>query len=88
MSVKGKKEAVRIYELVDQGSPSQQVFKLFQEGLQYYRQGKFAAAKGVFEKCLRQVPEDGPSKVFLERCRQLEQAPPAEWRGVTAFEKK
>ena len=61
---------------------------MFEEGLQYYREGKFAVAKAAFEKCLSQSPEDGPSKVFLERCRQFEQAPPAEWSGITAFQKK
>lgn len=89
VQVKGRRETDRIYELLaEPDAVREKMFSLFQEGLLRYREGKFGLACVLFEKCLSQVPEDGPSRVFLERCRQLQQKPPEDWAGVTTFLQK
>lgn len=89
VQVKGRRETDRIYELLaEPDAVREKMFSLFHEGLLRYREGKFELARVLFEKCLAQMPEDGPSRVFLERCRQLQQKPPEDWAGVTTFLQK
>jgi len=64
-----------------------QCIKLFEEGLQLYRVKNFSDALLKFEEALKVYPEDGPSKVFVERCKYFLQNPvPEDWDGV--FEMK
>ncbi|HOJ65052.1 MAG TPA: tetratricopeptide repeat protein [Spirochaetota bacterium] len=64
-----------------------QCIKLFEEGLQLYRAKNFSDALLKFEEALKVYPEDGPSKVFVERCKYFLQNPvPEDWDGV--FEMK
>ena len=40
-------------------------------------------AQTAFESCLCKIPDDGPTRVFLERIAHLGHAPPAaDWDGV------
>jgi tetratricopeptide (TPR) repeat protein len=62
---------------------------LFAEGRAYYKQGDFAKAGEYFAGALKIDPEDGPSKVYVERCRDLaENPPPADWDGVYVMKTK
>ena len=89
VQVKGKKETIRIYELlVDPPFHSEKMLPLFSEALQVYRQGSFAKAKSLFETCLTLAPDDGPSRLLIERCGQMEANPPKDWLGVTTFLRK
>lgn len=89
VQVKGKKETIRIYELlVDPPFAAERLLPVFSEGLRIYRGGAFAEARSLFEKCLSLAPGDGPSRLFLERCRQMEANPPKDWEGVTTFLRK
>ncbi len=89
VQVKGKKECVRIYELiVDPVFDPQVLLPLFAEALAHYRQGAFEKAQGLFEKCLDLCPTDGPSQIFMERCMKMALNPPSEWKGVTTFFEK
>ncbi|RMF15712.1 MAG: adenylate/guanylate cyclase domain-containing protein [Candidatus Dadabacteria bacterium] len=84
VAVKGKKEPVRIYELIDYKPVPTMVplVNRFHEALQVYRDGDFARAFQMFQDILRDYPSDGPSKTFLERSRDLLENPPESWNGV------
>lgn len=78
--VKGKKQDIKIFELID-GDRTPFV-ELFEKGLHLYRKGHFDAALCKFRGALENNPEDKPSKLFVERCEYLINAPPEKWNGV------
>jgi class 3 adenylate cyclase len=86
LRVKGKNLPVRVFELVapaGNGAPSH--LQRFADGLGLYRAGKFSAALAAFESS----PDDPPSRIFAERCREFLAAPPPEdWGGVHALDSK
>jgi len=91
--VKGKREPVAIYELLDfagqDGDRWGELLTLFENGLQAYRAQKWEFATDIFETILESYPEDKPTKVFLNRCREFTQAPPeAGWDGVYVMKTK
>lgn len=89
VQVKGKKEVVRIYELLADPVFDPKIFlPIFSEALSHYRTGQFATARTLFEKCLKLSPQDGPSHLFLNRCCEMEIHPPSEWNGVTIHIRK
>lgn len=89
VKVKGKRQSVRIFELlVDPLSAEEKMLPIFAEALHFYRRGDFKEARNLFEKCLLLDPKDGPSQLFVERCREYEKNPPEDWEGVTAFKVK
>jgi len=60
-----------------------QVLQYFSEGRKSYKLMDFESAGKSFEQALRIDPEDGPSKVYLARCRHyVENPPPEDWDGV------
>src|SRR5215203_3997179 len=93
ITVVGKTEPIRIYEAMGRAGklqPDQIALReLFAEGLAAYRLGNWDDAQSRFESCLRQAPEDGPSKLFLERIAGLRnEPPPADWGGIWRFAQK
>ncbi|OFV99844.1 MAG: hypothetical protein A3H28_08870 [Acidobacteria bacterium RIFCSPLOWO2_02_FULL_61_28] len=84
--VKGKQKPVAIYQLLGPASERdryQDLLEGFQRGLAAYKEGRWAAAVEAFRRVADQHPADGPTKLFLERCRQfLEEAPVGAWDGV------
>lgn len=59
------------------------VLELFSEGRKQYKLMDFEKAKDFFNQALAIDPEDGPSKVYKERCQVYIETPPAEdWDGV------
>ncbi len=87
VSVKGKTEGMRIYELLarrDQATPEVlERVNLAERALDLYRGRNWDAAIALFEEILRQHPLDGPSKVLVHRCREfLEKPPPDDWDGI------
>jgi adenylate cyclase len=89
--VKGKKEAVKIYELMHpmwfrQESNLRDLLAEFQEARTQYKSRSWQKAREHLNQCLRIRPDDGPSRVYLERIQDLEQNPPDEsWTGVHVF---
>jgi len=90
--VKGKSKPVRIYEIL---SPSEGVssdsywLELFDRGLRLYREMRWEEAAGCFQEVLKVLPQDGPSKLYLQRCKTLAAEPPSgEWEGVYSWETK
>jgi adenylate cyclase len=91
--VKGKAQPTRIYELVAQkGALDAQTMTLhavFAEGLAFYRAQRWDEAQAAFERALQIDPNDGPSRVFVDRCPKLAGAGlPADWDGVYEFTSK
>lgn len=86
--VKGKTQPVRIYEVLDYHDKDtfpnlSEVMGYFKDGRNYYRDGNWQKAIHAFNRALALNPADPLSRIFLDRCRHLEQHPPEEeWNGV------
>ncbi len=93
LRVKGKYEPTRIFELLAMKgglAPAKAaIVARFHEGLAAYRARKFAEARGIFEAIRKDNPEDGPSKIYIELCREYEaEPPPADWDAVHVMKHK
>lgn len=91
--VKGKNQPVRLFELMALRAKANQTQDLlataFASGLEAYRSRRFEEAEKLFRTCLDLEPQDGPSQVFIERCRLLRNDPPPEgWDGVFTMKTK
>ncbi|MEO5365508.1 MAG: adenylate/guanylate cyclase domain-containing protein [Magnetococcus sp. WYHC-3] len=92
--VVGKKEPVTIYELLDRKNqtpgPLADAVQHFQRGLAAYRDRDFTRAISHFQNAMAaNGGQDGPSEVFIKRCRSyLEYPPPADWDGVFSLTSK
>jgi tetratricopeptide (TPR) repeat protein len=65
------------------------VLELFAEGRRHYKLMNFEDALSSFERALEVDPEDGPSRVYAERCRYyIENPPPEDWDGVFVMQTK
>lgn len=79
--VKGKLKPTKVYELIGM-SDDTEAMKRFNEladyflGLEFYKNRKFHEAMNEFNKVLQKYPDDGPSKVYLERCNYYISNPP------------
>ena len=61
----------------------------YEKGLKFYRERNFQEALKEFEQCIQIEPEDGPSLLYLERCKQYIQNPPSQdWDGVFVMKTK
>jgi class 3 adenylate cyclase len=91
--VDGKQEPEHVFEVVgrrDDLSPAMRILlERFAEGLAAYRRRAWDEAAVAFTAARDAVPEDGPSKVFLDRLKLLAaDPPPADWDGVWALSEK
>ncbi|MEE8399449.1 MAG: adenylate/guanylate cyclase domain-containing protein [Desulfobacterales bacterium] len=87
VSVKGKKEPVRIYEMLvrDYFTEGREYtfIDAFQKGLVAYRNQQWVDAIHFFLETLSMKPEDSPAALFVDRCEQMKQSPPLEdWNGA------
>ncbi|MEA2059902.1 MAG: adenylate/guanylate cyclase domain-containing protein [Thermodesulfobacteriota bacterium] len=91
--VKGKKKAIKIYELIS-GEPvsdlQKKIITAFTAGLEAYRARNWDQCVTWFKKVLEYNPEDGPAAVFLNRYENIfRNNPPDEnWDGVWDMETK
>ena len=61
----------------------------FAGGLSEYRRGNWQAALTAFEIARAENPSDGPSELYIERCRHFAQNPPGDnWDGVWTMQTK
>ena len=86
LTVKGKKEPVRIYEILQSEKKAEKtvydIKELFEKGLKYYRQQNWDKAESAFSECSQRFG-DMPSVIFLDRIRHFRKSPPdADWNGV------
>jgi class 3 adenylate cyclase len=79
--VVGKTEPQRIFELLGRkGEVAEEHLKLrdaFDEALAAYRRKEWEEARAGFEGCLKMMPNDGPSNVFLGRIAQFHATVPS-----------
>ncbi len=82
--VVGKQTPVSIYELRGTAQdPADRLADQFGAALSLYRARQWAEAAQQFTAILAEYPEDTPSALYLERCRQFAKSPPpADWDGV------
>ncbi len=84
--VKGKREPVKIFELMDDKPPSgelAEVIDIFNLGIARFREQKWEEARAQFRKVLAIRPDDGPPQAYIEFCNDYEKDPPGpEWDGV------
>jgi adenylate cyclase len=79
--VRGKKQVIKIYELMD--GERESFIDLFEEGLHLYQEGHFHAAHKKFSQALEINPMDKPSRFCIQRCEYLIHSPPHEgWNGI------
>ncbi len=92
--VRGMEEPVAIYEAIghhtEDSFPRRSVaVKAFGEGLSRYRRREWKHAARCFQDALAANPNDGPSRVYLERCDIFRSTPPAPgWDGVWSVQSK
>ncbi|WP_337996526.1 GAF domain-containing protein [Oleispirillum naphthae] len=92
--VKGKTEAVGVYELLEFHTPESfpnmaEVLGHFREGIGLYRGRDFAAAQTAFTRALAARPEDKPSQLYIDRCAHfLAEPPPENWSGEWVLSSK
>jgi adenylate cyclase len=84
--VKGKDRPVAVYESLGYRAKEAALpalLKLHADGIEAYRARDWKAAARAFDGALELYPEDGPAKVYRERCKLLARTPPAAgWDGV------
>ena len=85
LRVKGKQKPVAIYQLLTEPDDAQirNLVKHFEAGLERYFAGAFDEALAIFQGLLTGYPQDKPSRVFADRCREFLQRPPGpNWDGI------
>lgn len=88
--VKGKTEPVKVYELLGRVNEDRMPFLKdrailapYNRGIEHYFNREWDEGIRAFEQALEIDPEDGPSQLFLERCREYKiNPPPDDWDGV------
>jgi adenylate cyclase len=93
ISVKGKTETTRIFELMSlRGQLSEESVRLrecYETARRSYLAQNWDGAETVFRECLKIRADDGPSSVLLERLQFLRRNPPGkDWNGVWHLREK
>jgi adenylate cyclase len=90
--VQGKQKPVAIYELLDFSRNKDQYEDLlarFNAARDAYVRQAWSEAVSLFEGLLERYPDDGPSVVLLDRCREFRVSPPSgDWDGVYTTKKE
>ena len=88
LRVKGKDRPVAVYEALgyrqaELANGLGKALECYNVGLAAYRAREWKAAMAAFENALKAMPSDGPSAMYLDRCRiYAAEPPPKEWDGV------
>jgi adenylate cyclase len=93
ISVKGKTETTRIFELMSAaGKVSEESVRLrerYDAARRSYLAQEWDTAEASFRECLEIRAKDGPSRVLLERIQFLRRNPPGkDWNGVWHLREK
>jgi adenylate cyclase len=73
VTFRGMARPVRVFEVLGtEPLPGEQAIRLerFRAGLASYRRAHWTAARASFEQILAVAPDDRPSQIYLERCRE------------------
>jgi adenylate cyclase len=86
--VKGKEEAVTIYEPLDSAGDEVEL-RLWEQALGDYRARRWKDAEMILRELARMRPGYGLYAAYLARLEELRlRPPPPSWDGVTAFDEK
>ncbi|MBF0308921.1 MAG: adenylate/guanylate cyclase domain-containing protein [Magnetococcales bacterium] len=85
--VVGKKEPVTVYQLLDRkGELTGERLELitgYRQAVGLYKERRFQEAMERMDQLLTRFGEDGPTRTYLNRCRDyVQNPPPEEWDGV------
>jgi adenylate cyclase len=90
--VKGKLQPLTVYEILDpriDSSSGKQLIEMFDIARVAYKSHDWRAARAGFEAVLERWPNDGPSRIFIDRCAEyLEEGPASDWDGVHIMKHK
>jgi class 3 adenylate cyclase len=93
VTVKGKRKACRLYEVID-GDTEQvrkakaHILPLYEQAMKLFTEGNFEASLAAFEECVALRAEDKPSLLYVERCKELIRNPPTAWDGIYYLDSK
>jgi two-component system sensor histidine kinase ChiS len=92
--VKGKKEAVYIFEVLD-GEPEDirelkiQTRNTFGKGIEAYKNRNFPEALELFTEVVKINPADAASTFYINRCKNITgKQLPDDWSGIEVFDAK
>jgi adenylate cyclase len=94
LRVKGKTKGVMVHEVICRKSEGldetkRQVIDVYNQGLAAYKERRWQDGIDLFGKALAIDPADGPSGVYLDRCRDyLNDPPPDDWDGIFTMRTK
>lgn len=92
--LRGRTMPAAIYEVLGHHSEESfphraEVLAAFADGLALYRQRDWTAAERCFHAAAAAHPGDGPSRIYLDRCRIYARTPPpADWDGVSTMKEQ
>jgi class 3 adenylate cyclase/HAMP domain-containing protein len=95
VQVKGKEQAVTIYEVIN-GDPDNlkkrklDILPEYHEGLKLYHAKRWQEALDCFNELAPKLPDDKPIQLYQARCRHLldSEESPDNWTGVTRLSQK
>ena len=86
--LKGKQQALTIYELFTEPPPDN-LCQCFAKALRSFSEHQWHVAIQLFNACLKQYPEDGPSQFYLSLAEQFIHSPPDDdWDDVVNISQK
>ena len=93
IAVKGKERPVVVYEVLDEiGKTHPELLAAvdcFHAGLARYRALELDEAIAELERALAIRPDDGPAKMYIDRCKHfIDEPPPDDWDGVWRMQEK
>ncbi len=91
--VVGINTPVRLYELIEEKSMTDtetlEAMDIFYSALNIFEDRDWVKAQKTFSKVLKIIPEDGPSKKYIQRCKDnMEKPPSKDWDGVFSLTMK
>lgn len=88
VQVKGKKEPVEIFELMQNTDRNRTIAKRFNEAIGHYFSRNFTAAEEIFHVLFKEY-DDKPSELYTQRCSALiREGIPENWDGTFTAETK
>ena len=92
--VVGKTEPIKVYELIALANEHladdrRKMLDIYNKGLILYRKRDWASAIAMVEEALKFVPDDYPSKIYIERSGLYRITPPPDdWNGAFVLKSK
>ena len=91
--VVGRDEPVTVYEVLDKKNEldpeKAKVIAAYREALKFYKERQWDTAMEGFLEALNMDKNEGPSKIYIDRCeRYKEEPPPPDWDGVETLTEK